>query len=254
MYAYIYDIFTNESKYEKSLQKIESLLSEFGILGKLYKLNVLKNLEQIINDVIEGGIKNIIVVGNDQTISRVANLIIGKDIVLGVIPLGDPNLLSAHLGIKSIEEAVKIAAARKIIKLDVGKINGQFFLMSAESYDKNIVCDLREYNINPLRNNKSVGIYNFNVDNLSFSANPSDGIMETVFQPHEATLWQKIWHIKSTSHQTNLSVFPVKKITLKHFKKPVEVILDRQKILKTPLTIEVLQQKLMIIVGRKKKF
>lgn len=254
MYSYIYDIFTSEGKYEHQLQKIEGWLAEYGIRGKIYKLNVLKNLEEIVRDVVENGTKNIIAVGNDQTVSKIANLIMNENLVLGLIPVAEPNLLSAELGINSVEEAIKIIAARKIMRLDVGKINGQFFLMSVESSDKNIICDFKEYNINPLITNETVGIYNFNMAKKNFKANPGDGIMEAVFMPREATWWQKFLRPNKANNQKGISVFPVKKLTLKHLKKPVEIILDRQRVLKTPLIIEVLPRKLAMMVGRERTF
>jgi len=254
MYYYIFDIFTSQKKHEKQLQKIEGLITELGINGKIYKLNVLKNLEDIIEEAIDNGIKNIVAVGNDQTVSKVANLLINKKIVMGIIPLGEPNVLAGALGINSYTEACKIISARKVAKLDVGKVNGQYFLLSVESNDKNIIFDFKNYNINPLNNNRIMGVYNINIDQLDYKSNPCDGLMEVIFAPNENSWWQKLTQKNQGAEQTGISIFPTKKLILKHKKKPIQINIDRQRVLKTPLEIEVLPKNLSVIVGRDRIF
>jgi len=111
------------------LQKIEGFLADLGISGKTYKLNVLRNLEDVLEEILNGEVKNIVAVGNDQLASKITNLIINKNLTLGIIPLGEANMLAKALGIKSSEEACQILSARKITKFDVGKINGNGFCL-----------------------------------------------------------------------------------------------------------------------------
>ncbi len=254
MYYYIFDIFTGQKKYEKQLMKIEGKLAELGISGKIFRLNILKNLHDIISEAEESGVENIIAVGNDQTLSKLVNLIIDKKIVTGIIPLGEPNILADSLGIKNHLEACQIISARKITKLDVGKINRQYFIFSVEPANKNVVFDFKNYNINPIGENKVMGVYNINIDQLNYKSNPSDGIMEAVFAAKNKSWWQKIFQIKKNKAIREISVFPTQKLTIKHKKKPVQVRIDRQRVLKTPLEIEVLPKKLNIIVGKDRIF
>ena len=253
MYCYIYDISASQKKNEKQLLKIEGILTDLGISGKIYKLNILRNLEDVIDEILASEAKSIVVVGNDQIISKVANLIVGKNIALGIIPLDEPNILAESLGIKSAEEACQIISARKIAKLDIGKINGNYFLLSVESNNKDIVFDFKNYNINPLSSNRAVGIYNINIDGLNFKSNPCDGVMEMVFKPDQPSWWQKISRGEEEG-QGGISVFPIKKLTIKHKKKPIPVSIDRQLVLKTPLEIEVVSKKLRVIVGKERIF
>ena len=48
MNYYICDTFTNRKKYQKQLSKIELLLANLGIGGKLCRLTVLKNIESLL--------------------------------------------------------------------------------------------------------------------------------------------------------------------------------------------------------------
>lgn len=253
MYYYIYDIFTADKKYEKQLLKIEGRLIELGIAGKIFKLNILKNLKEIIAEAEASEIKNIIVVGNDQTVSKLVGLMAGTDMVLGIIPVGEPNILAGALGIKSAEAGCKTIAARKVISLDIGKVNDDYFLFSLESDDKNILFDFKNYNINPLPNNKAVGIYNINITQNKFKTNPCDGLMEVVFTPQKSPWW-KGWWSKNNNASDGISVFPVAKLIIKHKKKPIQVKIDRQRFLKTPLEVEVLPRKITMVVGRERIF
>ncbi|NMB48730.1 hypothetical protein GYA13_04825 [Candidatus Kuenenbacteria bacterium] len=249
MYCYIYDIFTNQKKYEKQLSKLGFLLADLGIAGKVYRLNVLKNLEMVIEEAIAEGAKTIVAVGNDQTVSKVVNLIMEKNLPLGIIPLGDNCLLANSFGIKTMEEAVKILAARKVEWLDVGKIDDQYFLLAIESNDSNIIFCLDDYNINPRKNNEAVGIYNINISNYDFTSNPRDGRLEAVFAPKQLSWWQRLGK-KENKQTERISVFPIKELTLNHQKKPIAINVDRQRTIKTPAKVEVLKGKLKVITGK----
>lgn len=249
MYCYIYDSFLNQKKYEKQLSKIELFLADLGISGRIYRLNVLKNLEEIIAGEAANGTKNIVVVGNDQTVSRAINFVINKNVALGIIPMGEKNLLASSLGIGSDEEACKILSARRVGEMDVGKINEQYFLMSLEADDHNIIFNFKEYNINPLSNNMAVGIYNININNYAFASRIDDGMMEATFVPHKASWWQKILHQEGKSND-KISVFPIKILEINHKKKPITINVDRQRTIKTPVQVEVLKKKLKIITGK----
>lgn len=71
--------------------------------------------------------------GGDGTVAGVVNSILrsGKDdLKLAIIPLGTGNLIATALGIPTkIEDAVKIAAENTSKKVDVGKIENEYFLL-----------------------------------------------------------------------------------------------------------------------------
>lgn len=252
MYYYIYDIFTKHNKYKKLVDKIETTVTAKGIAGKNYRLTVLKNIEDVVDDAITNGIKNIIVVGNDQTISKVAHHTIDKDIALGIIPIGEDNLLAENLGIKTIEDACDIISARNIMKLDIGLANDQYFLFSIEPNSKNVIFDFDDYKITPKDNNEIMGVYNINITDHKFKSQPNDGIMEMIFSPKKRRGFLGLQ--KKEKRKDVTSIFPVKELRLKHIKKSATINIDRQKTIKTPVTVKLLEQKLNMIVGKKRLF
>jgi diacylglycerol kinase family enzyme len=71
----------------------------------------------------------IIAGGGDGTINAVASALIGTDIALGVLPLGTLNHFAKDLHIPlKLEEAVRTIITRHHTRVDVGEVNGHFFL------------------------------------------------------------------------------------------------------------------------------
>lgn len=77
----------------------------------------------------QSSIKTVIAGGGDGTISSAATALIGKDITLGVLPLGTMNLFSCALGFsQSLEAALDDFGRAEEQLIDVGVINERLFL------------------------------------------------------------------------------------------------------------------------------
>jgi diacylglycerol kinase family enzyme len=67
--------------------------------------------------------------GGDGTIAAVAAALVDKDAVLGVLPMGTLNHFAKDLGIPlELEKAVQTLFTGKIVRVDVGEVNGRIFL------------------------------------------------------------------------------------------------------------------------------
>lgn len=67
--------------------------------------------------------------GGDGTISSIAGLVKGSQVVLGVLPLGTMNLFAKALGLsQNLAEAAKQLATSQIAEIDVGVVNDRTFL------------------------------------------------------------------------------------------------------------------------------
>jgi hypothetical protein len=138
MYAYIYDSFTNDSRYSKLLYKAEKRLTDLGLNGKIIRLGVSKNIKVAVEDEIRQGTKTIIAVGNDRTVNQVLNCIVSNQsdekhlVTLGIIPIAEKeNKIAAAFGINSIADACEILLARRLENFRLAQLNQGFFLFQA---------------------------------------------------------------------------------------------------------------------------
>lgn len=106
---------------------IKVFCDEQGIDVAIYKTTGdLKSDQQFIQQYIHTESPNAVVaVGGDGTVSLVSNLVIGKSIPMGIIPLGSGNGLSKDLGIpQGTGEALQVIQKFNIKPIDTLIING----------------------------------------------------------------------------------------------------------------------------------
>ncbi len=254
MYLYLYDSFLSNKKYSRLLAKTETRLTDLGIGGKIFRLSILRNTEELLIDEIKNGIKTIVVVGNDKTFSQIINLAAKFDIPIGFIPIGSQNEIAQMLGIpKKEEEACNTIAARIVKKIDLGKANNIYFLsnLTVSGEKLTIECD-NKYRITTKIKNQ-INICNLKpllVSNLGPKYfNPHDGFLEILIQPINTGFFQ---FFKKTN-VIQKSIIPFKKILICS-KDSIPITTDSKKILKTPVKIEVVPKKLKVIVGKSRVF
>lgn len=81
---------------------------------------------------VAGGCDTLVIAGGDGSICAAANVVIGSDIKLGVIPLGTANLMARDLGIPiTYREAVDALLDAAPTPVDVAKVNDRVFLCSS---------------------------------------------------------------------------------------------------------------------------
>ena len=77
----------------------------------------------------ERGDELLVVGGGDGTISAAASALVGKETMLGILPLGTLNHFARDLGIPTeLEEAARLIASRKERRVDVGEMNKRIFI------------------------------------------------------------------------------------------------------------------------------
>ncbi len=126
--VYIYDHLLSGPRFQKTLERLETRLTDLGLSGKIYRLGPMTRVNEIVRDEIRKQAKTITVVGGDALITKVAGLMAGCDIPLAIIPLEKESSCALSLGI-SLESACRILAARRIVRIDLGQTNtGAIFL------------------------------------------------------------------------------------------------------------------------------
>lgn len=86
-------------------------------------------LREFIQGKVSGPASIIVAGGGDGTVGSVAAELIGTDKIFGVLPLGTLNHFSKDLGIpQDVEGAVDTLINGRVARVDVGEVNGRFFL------------------------------------------------------------------------------------------------------------------------------
>ncbi|MFA5020689.1 MAG: diacylglycerol kinase family protein [Patescibacteria group bacterium] len=249
MYYYIYDNYLAEKKYQKTLLRIESRLTDLGINGKIVKMSVLKNIGDNLNEDIAKGVKTIVVVGNDRTLNQSINLIHNLNLPIGLIPLGPNNNLAGLMGIPEGEAACDILSSRNMQKVSLGLINQNYYFLSyLEMPGENICinCD-NNYFIN-INNRKDV----ITISNIYYGEDEGKVAISSNTDYLDLIIKNKVGGIFKAKKE-NFSHFKSKKIAITGDKSIPVLLIDEKKIIKTPIQIEISKQKLNFITGKKRK-
>src|SRR3989339_596646 len=243
MYYYIYDSDLNNKKYNNLVSRIETRLTDLGINGKINYLSFLKNIKQLLTEEIKRGVKTIIIVGNDQTIGKMINIIADFNVVVGIIPVGPKNKIAKFLGVPEGEDACDTLSSRLIEKIDLGLVNNYYFLTSIESGggDITIECD-NSYIIN-LEGDNQINISNLNhYDETACS--PTDDTLDVFLKNIEKKMFKK--------NKSSFSHIKAKLIRITSNKLIPILLSDERKIIKTPANIKIVPKKIKLIVGKKR--
>jgi diacylglycerol kinase family enzyme len=91
-----------------------------------------KNLEKTVEKALAAKPDLVILGGGDGTISGLVDLLVGKGVVLGVLPLGTANSFarSLHLPL-DVEGAIEALRTGKPKRIDLGMIDGDYFCSTA---------------------------------------------------------------------------------------------------------------------------
>lgn len=87
-----------------------------------------KHAKTLTNASIAEGAAIIVACGGDGTINEVASCLVNTNVILGIIPLGSGNGLASNLKIpKNIGRAMYLIKSETVRKIDVGRVNEQYF-------------------------------------------------------------------------------------------------------------------------------
>ena len=198
MYVYLYDGFLEQRKYGGIIKAIENRLTDYGISGKILRLNNFTDAKPIIEDEIKRGATNIIIVGNDRTFGLVLSRGAGCNCVFGFLPIGaENNTVAPVLGIPVNEESVEVLAKRRKERLDIGLVNNRFFVSQLHVvpakvqviYDKKfkvtsadkmevVVCNFQPFYWKKDKKDKEIRV-----------VHPQDGKLEAFLRPLTKSGW-----------------------------------------------------------------
>jgi YegS/Rv2252/BmrU family lipid kinase len=110
----------------------EALTARGVPLVDCHALTSPRRLPRVLAEALEHGARRILVGGGDGTVSQAVSHLLGRDVTLGVLPLGTGNDFARSLGIAdSVEAGCDVIAAGYTARVDVGLANGRPFLNAA---------------------------------------------------------------------------------------------------------------------------
>ncbi len=71
MYLYIYDEDVQDKRFEREMAALENRLTDLGISGKVIRMALFRHAAENIRDEARRGATTVVVVGKDQTLTRV---------------------------------------------------------------------------------------------------------------------------------------------------------------------------------------
>jgi diacylglycerol kinase family enzyme len=256
MYFYIYDSFLSEKKYSRTLAAIETRLTDLGISGKIGRLSPFTTAKGLIRDEVRRGTETVVIVGNDETISKAIEGIGEVQVTLGFIPVGAPTTIAEALGIPLGEEACDILSKRLVQKIDLGRVNGRFFLSSVCIPSGRVVIEGDgQYRILMpsvdcevvVSNLRSAVMPQSNIKVANNPGDPMDGMLDAMITPYPNSLFG------FNKRPISPSIIPMKRLNIKS-EEPIDIFADGQAFTNSNFLIEVVPECLKVITGRSRSF
>ena len=86
-------------------------------------------ISEVTADAVRRGSSAVVAAGGDGTVNAVASALLGGDTPLGVLPLGTLNHFAKDLGIPlDLAKAARTVAEGEVRRVDVGEVNGRYFV------------------------------------------------------------------------------------------------------------------------------
>lgn len=235
------------------MSAIETRLTDFGIAGKIIRLQHLTNAGGVIEEEIRRGASTIVIVGNDKTFGSVLSRAAICDLPFGFLPIGGENSIAEVLGIPTGEQACDVLSRRRKVKLDVGWFNNRYFVSRLHippsdiivEYDEQFRVSSRNRKIELVVCNLQPYIWKHN-GRRNIVVHPQDGKLEAFLRPVIGKFILK-------EKYEEPSIFPFEEMVVSS-RKPFSVEADGKISKETKITIKLSKKKIEMIVGRERKF
>jgi diacylglycerol kinase family enzyme len=266
-------------KFERLQTEALGLLAEFKISGEASRVTPLRSVQDLVDTASQRGAGTLVACGSDDTFNLMLAALKGRDFTLGFIPFDENSNLAKILGIENVFLGVKTIAARRIEKIDLAKIAGNYFisflefgvmshniknaslwqslkLLSSEAKGFTIrVDDSYTVTINGLgglvANIRSTSCQSEKI------ANPTDGSLDLLIMEHlnkmQILKYRNIISEGCLEKVPNTTVIKCKKIQFLEPRGTNLTMLGRV-VAKFPSTVEIIPQRLKMIVGKNRTF
>jgi diacylglycerol kinase family enzyme len=280
LYYYIIDQYNLPmDKFERLQTELNGHLTEFKISGEMARVTPLRSVADLVDTASQRGAKTLIACGSDDTFNLMLAALKGRDFVLGFIPLVEDSYLAKILGIDSLFTGAKTIAARRIERIDLARIAGNYFIsylefgvMSHNLKSAGWWSSLKLLSPSPKSLTIRIdGSYNVNIDALGglavnirstacqteAIANPTDGSLDLLLLEQlsrsEILRYRKVIAEGCLEKVPKTTVIKCKKMEFLEPRGTNLTMLGRI-VAKFPATVEIIPQRLRMIVGKNRTF
>jgi len=252
MYVYLYDNFLKQKRYDSVIKAIETRLTDYGIAGKIIRLQNFTNAKSIIDEELRKGISGVIIVGNDLTFAHVLSRTAVCKVLFGFLPVGPNNIIADILGIPLGEKGCDVLAKRRKIKLDVGWFNNRFFVSKLRIPPSKIIVEYDEKFKVSTKNKVELVVCNLQPfewkgkGSKIYVIHPQDGKLEAFLRP---VAGKGIFKEK----YEDPSIFPFQEMIVSS-KKAFVVEADGKQSKETKIKIKLARKRIEMVVGRERQF
>jgi diacylglycerol kinase family enzyme len=129
----------------KAAERLKEIFAEAGREARITLATGGGEISVAMRRAVEAGCEALVAGGGDGTINSGASAVAGREIPLGVLPLGTRNHFAKDLGISlDLEEAAKVVLEGVVCQVDVGEVNGRIFLNNSSLGVYPAIVRLRE--------------------------------------------------------------------------------------------------------------
>ncbi len=255
-YFYLYDTYLGDRSYASLLIKLETTLTDLGLQGKIGRLTLLKSVRDLVTAAIRDGADTVVAVGNDTTLSRVAEVVAKHPKVsVGLIPLGAESQTCAELlGIPVGLLSCHVLSSRLVETVTLGQVNNQYFLQAVGCSGQPVLgCEYggRVYRVT-LATPHQIKVCN--LDRVPEHHGPgSTGQLEHALATVLVPASKKNWFGFSAANSA-ATVIPTEVVTISSPDDELALTVDGYRTIKTPATVRVAKERLKLIVGKKRLF
>jgi len=281
MYYYILDTHGIPQKdFERNQTELQGLLTEHNINGEMARVTPLRIIQDLVDTAANRGATTLIACGTDQTFNQVLASIREHEFTLGFVPFIAGTQLGRILGIKDVASAARTIASRRTERIDIAKINHQYFISYLEmgvgqytNKDVGVFSLMKLFSSGPVQlkmriddsyfiTSKVMGALIINTRGTGSKSdgsigNPQDGYLDLLLleRINKFGVIQNRADVVSGFYEKvpGATVIRCKKIEILE---PLnqKIFIDGKETFKTPAKIEVIPNKFRMIVGKDRTF
>ena len=237
------------------MKAIETRLTDFGIAGKIIRLQPFTNAHAVIEEEIQKGATAVVIVGNDRTFGQVLSRAATCKVLFAFLPVGQDNSIAEVLGIPEGVEACDVLSRRRKIWLDVGWVNNRYFISQLHIHPHNIRVEYDE-RFAVSSNNKKMELVVCNLQPFiwkdkrkgkkDYVIHPQDGKLEAFLRPLEKKGIFK-------EQYEDPSIFPFEEMTVTSAT-PFIMEADGKQTKELKVVIRLAKNRIEMVVGKMRKF